>query len=122
LHRASRALDGEGRIIATLDDYAAVRALVEPLVASGVGATVPQTVRETVEQVAALLFGKEPDASVSITQIATALDLDKAPTSRRVKAAIERGYLVNHEERKGRSAKVALGDGVLRCCAGIGGE
>jgi hypothetical protein len=109
LHRASRDLDAAGAIVAMLDDYAAVRALVEPLIAAGVGATVPATMRETVEAVADLLDGKGEEVTVSITKIAAALDLDKAPTSRRVRAAIERGFLVNHEDRQGRPSKIALG-------------
>ena len=124
VHRASRELDSEGRIVATLDDYAAVRELIEPLIASGVGATVPVTMRETVEAVVALVKDKSDDETASITQIAKALDLDKAPTSRRVKAAIERGYLVNHEDRKGRPAKIAIGESMPddapilpECCA-----
>jgi hypothetical protein len=130
LHRASRDVDREGRIVATLDDYAAVLDLVEPLIAAGVDATVPATVRETVEMVAALLVGKDDEATVSVTHIAGSLNLDKAPTSRRVRAAIERGYLVNHEDRKGRPARIAIGesmptdepilptrDAVEKCCA-----
>jgi hypothetical protein len=109
LHRASRELTADGAIVATLDDYFAVRELVEELIASGVGATVPKTMRETVAAVADLLDGKGKDETVSVTQIAKALDLDKGPTSRRVKAARERGYLVNHEEKDGRPSKIAIG-------------
>ena len=54
LHQASRERDDAGRIIATLDDYAVVRELVADTIAEGVGATVSDTVRETVEAVAAL--------------------------------------------------------------------
>jgi hypothetical protein len=130
LHRASRELTADGAIIATLDDYEAVRELVEELIASGVGATVPQTMRETVAAVADLLDGKGKDETVSVTQIAKALDLDKGPTSRRVKAATERGYLVNHEDKQGRPAKITLGAslpedtdpaGPLQCCSVVGG-
>jgi hypothetical protein len=110
LHRASRDLDSDGRIVATIADYAAVRELVEPLVASGVEATVPLTMRETISTVAALVQGEEAGATVSNQRIATALRLDKSSTSTRVKAAIQRGYLVNHEDRRGRPAKIALGD------------
>ncbi len=131
LHRASRELDREGRIVATLDDYAAVRELVEPLIASGVGATVPETIRETVNAVADLLDGKGGRRDrLRHRRSRRHLDLDKAPTSRRVKAATERGYLVNHEDRKGRPAKIALGeplpedapilpepDEVAKCCS-----
>ena len=124
LHRASRELDAAGCIVASLDDYGAVRELVEDLIASGVGATVPATIRETVQAVADLLDGKGSDETVSITKIAKALALDKAPTSRRVRAAIDGGYLVNHEDKKGRPAKIAIGEGLPEdapilpeCCA-----
>jgi hypothetical protein len=44
LHRERRARDDQGRILATLDDYAAVRELVADLFAEGVDATVkPET-------------------------------------------------------------------------------
>src|SRR5829696_1401510 len=51
LHQASRERNSDGRIIATLEDYALVRELVADLVSEGVEATVPATVRETVEMV-----------------------------------------------------------------------
>ena len=54
LHQASRERDDEGRIVATLDDYAVVRDLVADTMAEGVGATVSDTVRETVAAVAAI--------------------------------------------------------------------
>src|SRR3712207_2890179 len=46
LHQASRHKDKEGRIVATVEDYAAVRELVADLVSEGIEATVPATVRE----------------------------------------------------------------------------
>ena len=51
MHQLNREADGHGRIIATLDDYTAVRSLVAELVAEGIGATVPESVRQTVETV-----------------------------------------------------------------------
>ena len=39
LHQATRTKDSDGRVVATLDDYAAVRDLVADLVAAGVEAT-----------------------------------------------------------------------------------
>ena len=54
LHQASRERDADGRIIATLDDYAVVRDLVADIIAEGVGATVSPAVRETVLAVGAL--------------------------------------------------------------------
>ncbi len=54
LHQASRTRDDAGRIIAAVDDYAVVRALVADIIAEGVGATVSDMVRETVVAVAVL--------------------------------------------------------------------
>lgn len=108
LHRASRETGLDGAIIATLDDYEAVRALVDPLLAAGVEATVPPTIRETVDAVQSLCSGT--DETASLTAIASALRLDKSATSRRVNVARERGYLVNHEMRKGKPAKIGIGD------------
>jgi hypothetical protein len=105
LHRDRRDTDEQGRIVATLDDYATVRKLVADLFAEGVDATVKTETKEVVATVKAL--GKE---EVSITEVAKALRLDKGAVSRRVSEAIVRGYLVNAETRKGRPARISLGD------------
>jgi hypothetical protein len=108
LHQATRLKDAGGRIIATLEDYSAVRALVGDLVASGVEATVRPEVRETVNAVAGLLA----DGEIEVRQadLRTVLKLDKSAISRRVADALDRGYLRNLEERKGRPARLLLGD------------
>jgi hypothetical protein len=105
LHRERRDRDDQGRILATLDDYAAVRDLVADLFSEGVDATVKLETRETVAAVKAL--GKE---DVSVTEIGKALRLDKGAASRRVTEAVSRGYLANNETRKGRPARIVLGD------------
>jgi hypothetical protein len=48
LHQATREVDDEGRIIAKLADYAAIRALVNDLVSEKIEQTVSRTTRETV--------------------------------------------------------------------------
>jgi hypothetical protein len=108
LHQASRERDADGRIIATLEDYARVRELVVDLVSEGVEATVPATVRETVETVQRLRDETEED--VTIVALAKKLKLDKSAAWRRARSAIDRGYLENKEERKGRPAKLAVAD------------
>jgi hypothetical protein len=108
LHQTTRQQDPEGRIIATLDDYAVVRELVADLGAEGVEATVPKNVRETVEAVKRL----HADASEPVTNAAVAreLKLDKSAASRRVRVALDGGYLKNLEERTGRPARLEPGD------------
>ncbi len=105
LHRERRERDDQGRILATLDDYAAVRELIADQFAEGVDATVKPETRETVAAVKAL--GKD---EVSVTEIAKALKLDKSAASRRVADAVSGGYLANNETRKGRPARIVLGE------------
>ncbi len=107
LHQMSRQRDAEGAIVATLDDYGAVHDLIGPIVSEGVGATVVSSIRETVEAVRFLL---ESETDVSLAKTAKYLKLDKSATSRRVTAAVQQGYLENLEDRKGRPARIVLGD------------
>jgi hypothetical protein len=113
LHKASRERDAEGRLVATLEDYARVRELVADLVAEGIEATVSETIRETVEAAKRLIekssqLGGEEHTTVKA--LAKKLGVDKAAASRRVRTAINRGYLVNEEERRGRPAQLVIGE------------
>ena len=105
LHRERRSRDEQGRIVAMPRDYAAVRKLVGDLFAEGVDATIKPETQEAVAAVRAL--GKD---DVSVTEIAKFLKLDTSTASRRVRDAVQRGYLANNETRKGRPARIALGD------------
>src|SRR3984893_4954477 len=105
LHRASRDRTEAGAIIAAVEDYAVVRELVADLFSEGIEATVSNTVRETVDAVAAL---KKDE--ISLGELAAKLELDKSVTSRRLRQATEFGYLVNLETRRGRPARIVIGD------------
>ena len=108
LHQATRERDGEGRILATLEDYAIVRTLVLDVIAEGIDATVAPIVRETVAAVQTLLADGHLEAS--LRQIAHALGLDKSAAARRIATAVQLGYLRNLEDRKGRPARLILGE------------
>ena len=108
VHQATRARDSAGRILATLEDYEAVRDLLAEIIAEGVEATVSPAIRETVEAIGRILAtGSE---EVSISQLAHALGLDKSAVSRRAAAAVQQGFLWNREDRKGRPARLCLGE------------
>lgn len=109
LHQASRERDGDDRIVATLEDYEAVRDLVEDLVSDGIDATVPATVREAVAAVGRLREDAEGDP-VSLAAVARELDLDKSAASRRVRRAVDAGYLKNLEDKRGKPAHLVPGD------------
>ena len=106
LHRANREIDAEGRIIATIDDYAVVRDLVADLVAEGVEATVDPRVRETVEAVSAI---GQADG-VAAKAVGDFLNIDKAPALRRCKKAEDQGYLKNLQEKAGRPGRYVPGE------------
>ena len=95
LHHANRKKE-DGAIVASLEDYATVRELVADLIAEGVEATVKPEIRETVQAVEEIL---EEEESAMAKDLARVLRLDKGSASRRARGAIERGYLVNLEDR-----------------------
>jgi hypothetical protein len=106
LHQMSRERDPEGRIVATIEDYAAVYALARDVLEAGVQATVSATVRETVETVREV-SGPSRQA-VTAMAVCHALALDKGTVSRRLRAALNAGYLENTEPRKGRPMKLII--------------
>jgi hypothetical protein len=106
LHQASRERDADGRVIATLEDYAIVRELVVDLVSEGVEATVPPIIRETVQTISDLAA----EEGVSITVLASALNVDKSSASRRWSSARALGYLKNLETGRGKPARIVLAD------------
>jgi hypothetical protein len=108
LHQASRLKDEAGRVVAAVEDYAAVRDLVADLVAEGVDVTVKPEIREVVETTARLLA--EGRDEVRQADLKGALNLDKSAISRRVAGALDGGFLKNLEDRKGRHARLVLGD------------
>jgi hypothetical protein len=113
LHQVSRERNAAGAIIATLHDYSAVREMVADLVSQCVGVTVPKTVRETVNAITELLREANSDGGVSVTNLGKKLKLDKSSASRRMNDAIARGYLKNLEDKRGRPARLVLGDPLI---------
>jgi len=112
LHQATRERDDAGEIVATLDDYAAVHALVADLIGDAVQATVPESIRETVRAAAKLIAEKidaNAEPTVTVREIAAELVLDRSAASRRAKAAEDAGYLTNQETRRGRPSRYEIG-------------
>jgi hypothetical protein len=108
LHQATRMRTPEGAVMATFEDYSAVRELVANLISQGVDATVPKPIRETVIAVSELQ--SETIGGVSVANLAKKLQLDKSSASRRVSSATAMGYLKNLEDKRGRPARLLTGD------------
>jgi hypothetical protein len=113
LHQATRDRDTEGRIVATLEDYARVRELVADIIAEGVQATVKPTIRETVAAVEKILIEKDAeddDEWATNKVLSEELNIDRAAAWRRAREALNLGYLENLEDRKGRPFRLVLGE------------
>jgi hypothetical protein len=109
LHQATRERDAEGRIIAIIEDYAAVRELVVDLVGEGVEATVPATVRQTVEAVKRLREDSD-GKPITVAELARELKLDRSAVSRRARNAKDRGYLRDLEDNPRKPSRLIPGD------------
>jgi hypothetical protein len=103
LSQCQRQRTAEGWIVATIDDdYRMARELLAPVFDTIAAAGVTPASRATVEAV-------PEDDEISLTQLAEKLGLQKSSTSYRVKRAIEGGWLVNNEPRRGHEAQLARG-------------
>ena len=111
LHQRTRERDDNGAIVATLTDYARVRKLTHDLMAEGASLSVSAETRATVDAVRALCqAGDSPGTEVTNQQVAAFLGLDKTTVSRRVKRAIDGGYLTNVEPNFRKPKKLVLGE------------
>ena len=108
LHQTRRDKDAKGQIIASLDDYAIVRELVVDLISEGVETSVRPTIRETVNVVESLVAQGTSEPSIQV--VAKDLGLDKSAAWRRVRAALDAGYLKNREEKRGLPARLAIAE------------
>ena len=102
LHQCKRGRTPEGWVEATVEDYANARGLLAPIFDTIAAEGVTAAVRATVE---AVKEGEE----VSEAELVRRLGLSKAAVSYRVKRAVQGGWLVNHEQRKGCPARLARG-------------
>jgi len=112
LHQANRQRNPNGEILADLKDYEAVFPLIADIIQQQSGTAVSPTVRETVETVQKILDKTQTNVPPFATQVQLKerLKLDKASISRRVRTALEAGYLQNTEERPNKPFHLVLGE------------
>jgi hypothetical protein len=100
-----RQRDASGRLVATVEDYAAVFTLGNELYQHSVTGS-SSRIRVVVEAVRDLR-GSLP---VRVVAVAKRLGINKMAATRRVSAAIDAGFLVNRESRRGQPADLELGN------------
>lgn len=109
LHQSTRPRDEHGRVVATLDDYEAVRDLIAEVIAEGIGATVSDEVRETVAAVQSALEATSSESVVKRAQVRAELGLDDRATNRRLLQATEAGHVENTNPGRGKVGLYKVG-------------
>jgi hypothetical protein len=112
LHQAHRERDPHGRIIADLDDYAAVYELVADLLAYSSGRAIPGPIRETVEAVDHLQYHGDGVAGepVKLADIAAHLGVHRTTVARRIRGAIKLDLLHEAEAQRGGPRLIKVGE------------
>jgi hypothetical protein len=103
LHQRRRERDCQGRIIATIADYAQARWLLEEIFTVTVHEGLTPVVRQTVEAVRRLSSGVSP---VTERQLVDDLGLAKSTINDRVRRALQGGWLINRTAQKGSLAQL----------------
>jgi hypothetical protein len=114
LHQASREVDAEGRVIATLEDYEAVHDLLAMVLAEGQQETLDPGVNEVVAAVSATSLLPVGRSGVSQQIIVQHLEekgtpVNKSTVSRRTAKALKQGYLVANPTAPGQPQQLKIG-------------
>jgi len=104
---SQRQRDAEGRLIATVEDYAKVYVLVADAWQATGGPSAQ--IREAVNAVRELT-AEVDGATVTVTQVAGKLGVSVPSATRRVREGVDGGWLVNEERRRSQKAKLRLGE------------
>jgi hypothetical protein len=108
LHQASRENDGARRIVASLDDYAAVRELVAELVAQSADAGASDATRQTV---AAVREAQDESGGqhVSAKAVIDRMGVGRSAGYDRIRNALAAGYIINEAKKDERGHKLVAG-------------
>ncbi len=109
LRHRHRKTDDRGRIIAELEDYDTVRSLVNPMYEQSTSGA-SEGVRRVVQAVKVLREAKPLGEKISVTDVARQLGISKMSASRLVKNALQGGWLVNNDTRRGHPYDLGLGE------------
>jgi Mn-dependent DtxR family transcriptional regulator len=111
IHQKTRKIDDEGCIIAKIKDYAKVAWPLNDVLSTSSDVKVPKKIVEMVNAVKEIMDNDDENKkSVSITDIAKHLGVNKSTIQKRIGEALEKGFLVSPRIVGGRAAQIRLGD------------
>ena len=109
LRQHRRQTDCTGRLVATFDDYAEVRRLINDMFVETISGATLDT-RALVEAVITLDKGRTAFGHITNTTLAKHLGIGPVAAGRRAKRALRLGWLVNNESRKYHPADYGPGE------------
>ena len=110
LRHRRRYVNGDGRLIAEVEDYETVRELVGDMYRASVSDGASDRVREAVEVVQRLYAEKTSTETITAARVARELGINDVSTTRRLRTAIARGWVINAEQRKHHPAILEPGE------------
>jgi predicted transcriptional regulator len=109
LHRDHREKDDAGCIVADIhNDYAIVRELTNDLLAETSEVKIRDKDLQTIDAVTTAVGSDVQEDGATVKAVAKELKLDRSATHRRLWAAVDAGFIVNLETRKGRPGRYQL--------------
>lgn len=122
-------MDAQGRVIATIADYALAHPIFTKVMAELSGESIPANVLAVVNLIAKRanapatkptgmrfqrveVAGHAAEVTISSEQIGAATGLGKWPAYRAVLAAIDLGFVANNENQKGKPFRLVLKRGI----------
>lgn len=129
LHQAQRQVDDQGRVVATVADYALAYPIFSKVMAESSGKRIPDNVRAVVKLITERagspaakptgmrfqrveVAGHASEVTISSDEIGTATGIGKSAAYRAVLTALDLGFLVNNEFRRSKPFKLVLKKGV----------
>jgi hypothetical protein len=136
LHQAQRKVDAQGRLVATLADYAVAYPIFSKVLAQTSGKGVTDNVRAVVDLIAARTApvaiksaggkfaragatGGSPEVELSSEQIGTLTGIGKSAAHRAIRAAIDLGFLVNNEAKPRKPYRLVVRQRVDEAAAAL---
>jgi hypothetical protein len=110
LHQAQRRKDDQGRVVATVADYALAYPIFCKVMAESSGKAVPDNVRAVVKLISERVgvAGHASEVTISREQIGMATGIGKWAAYRAVHTAIDLGFLTNNETRPKKPFRLVL--------------
>ena len=106
-----RRVEENGELIADLElDYVPVAELMGHLVSEGAGIAVSAELLDTITALKGATVKIPSDDGATAYEISKLLGLDKSTALRRLRVAVEKGFAVNLEQRRGQPGKYRLTD------------